>query len=148
MEAPTWIAGVENSQKIPFTIELHLHVLKTILISYMIWFLVGTDLEACHPLRRCVFLSKSWRYEWLHDSVQCAAIQIDLTDVSVSWQEEDPGWYSRVPEFNSEPIVDIQMHVSHTTDCIPSLNIQNSSWSLIILFLSFISPFLFSSEQI
>ncbi|KAL5652051.1 hypothetical protein ACJX0J_037509, partial [Zea mays] len=25
-------------------------------------------------------------------------------------EEEDPGWYSRVPEFNSEPIVDIQMH--------------------------------------
>jgi len=25
-------------------------------------------------------------------------------------EEEDPGWYSRVPEFNSEPVVDIQMH--------------------------------------
>ncbi|ONM11177.1 Acyl-CoA binding protein [Zea mays] len=25
-------------------------------------------------------------------------------------EEEDPGWYSRVPEFNPEPVVDIQMH--------------------------------------
>lgn len=43
-------------------------------------------------------------------------MQIDLIDVLVLWQEEDPGWYSRVPEFNSEPVVDIQMHVSHTID--------------------------------
>jgi hypothetical protein len=54
MEAPTWIAGVENSQKIPFTIELHLHVLKTILISYMIcvfsWHGLGSmpSAEAMH----------------------------------------------------------------------------------------------------
>lgn len=38
---------------------------------------------------------------------------MDLIDVLVFWQEEDPGWYSRVPEFNPEPVVDIQMHVSH-----------------------------------
>ncbi|KAL5210832.1 hypothetical protein ABZP36_006455 [Zizania latifolia] len=25
-------------------------------------------------------------------------------------EEEDPGWYSRVPEFNPEPVVDIEMH--------------------------------------
>ncbi|PWZ21908.1 Acyl-CoA-binding domain-containing protein 4 [Zea mays] len=25
-------------------------------------------------------------------------------------EEEDPGWYSRAPEFNPEPVVDIQMH--------------------------------------
>jgi hypothetical protein len=25
-------------------------------------------------------------------------------------EEEDPGWYSRISEFNSEPVVDIQMH--------------------------------------
>lgn len=43
-------------------------------------------------------------------------MQIDLIDVFILWQEEDPGWYSRVPEFNSEPVVDIQMHVSHTMD--------------------------------
>jgi len=43
-------------------------------------------------------------------------MQIYLIDVLVSWQEEDPGWYSRVPEFNSEPVVDIQMHVSRTID--------------------------------
>ena len=43
-------------------------------------------------------------------------MQIYLIDVLVSWQEEGPGWYSRVPEFNSEPVVDIQMHVSRTID--------------------------------
>ncbi|KAM0928344.1 hypothetical protein ACQ4PT_002422 [Festuca glaucescens] len=25
-------------------------------------------------------------------------------------EEEDPGWYSRVPEFNPQPVVDIEMH--------------------------------------
>uniref|UniRef100_A0A0D9W134 ACB domain-containing protein n=1 Tax=Leersia perrieri TaxID=77586 RepID=A0A0D9W134_9ORYZ len=25
-------------------------------------------------------------------------------------EEEDPGWYSRVPDFNPEPVVDIEMH--------------------------------------
>ena len=44
---------------------------------------------------------------------QVGAVQMDLIDVLVFWQEEDPGWYSRVPEFNPEPVVDIQMHVSH-----------------------------------
>ena len=54
-------------------------------------------------------------------------MQIYLIDVLVSWQEEDPGWYSRVPEFNSEPVVDIQMHVSHSIDywLLFFLNIQN-----------------------
>lgn len=27
-------------------------------------------------------------------------------------QEEDPAWYSRVPEFFIEPVVDVEMNVS------------------------------------
>jgi len=69
-------------------------------------------------------------------------MQIYLIDVLVSWQEEDPGWYSRVPEFNSEPVVDIQMHVSHTIDywLLFFLNIQNLFCSLVLLVLSFSAP--------
>ena len=46
--------------------------------------------------------------------VAVVPVQMDLIDVSVFWQEEDPGWYSRAPEFNPEPVVDIQMHVGHS----------------------------------
>jgi hypothetical protein len=45
--------------------------------------------------------------------VAVVPVQMDLIDVSVFWQEEDPGWYSRAPEFNPESVVDIQMHVGH-----------------------------------
>lgn len=67
-------------------------------------------------------------------------------DTLVLWQEEDPGWHSRVPEFNPEPVVDIEMHVSHIrsysvykcgilcqkyiASAIVCLNIQNFHFSL------------------
>ena len=97
-------------------------------------------MPSAEAMRLFVKILEVWMITW-YCSVY-GAMQIYLIDVLVSWQEEDPGWYSRVPEFNSEPVVDIQMHVSRTIDywLLLFLNIQNLFWSLVLLVLSFSAP--------
>ncbi|XP_071725512.1 acyl-CoA-binding domain-containing protein 4-like [Rutidosis leptorrhynchoides] len=39
-------------------------------------------------------------------------------------EEEDPGWYSRVSDFTSDPVVDVEMNHNHQTE-LPSKNVVN-----------------------